>query len=136
MAKPKKEAQLIEERNEVAKSYNLDLSSRLSKFDYNNLQGEEFFAYNELIDELDLNKSFDFEEYRVEQITKVRYKGIKDSPVDVIGIRIKDNKPIKITRIAVKHAIANNGFLKVEDDLKTIEGAQFTHNNRYYLLKK
>lgn len=107
------------------------------RFDYNNLTGEEFKKYMNHIASLNGNDKRTFKLMRVEVIKKVRYKGIKDSPVDVIGVRIKDSKPIITTLIPVKAATVQNGFIREDEDGEFFEllGSQVETNQRFYLLQ-
>ena len=96
-----------------------------------------------MVSRLPVDKKFDFEVYKVEPIKSERYPGLKNTPVDVIGFRIKDNTPVKTTRIFPAHAIDNNGRLQVNGTLRVLIGAQWDKNggnpNSYglfFLLKK
>lgn len=118
----------------------------LRQFDYDSLRGKSFRDYCLFVQSLVQEHKYDFEVYQVEVARRERYRGVKDSPVDTIGFRIINNRPIMKTRIPVKHALANNGRVvpfKDEDgqDLPEFEtlGCQLDHNGkngRYYLLKK
>ncbi len=108
-----------------------------SQFNYDDLKGEEFKNYMNHIKSLNGNEKRTFKLMRVEVIKKVRYKGIKDSPVDVIGVRIKDSKPIMTTLIPVKAATSQNGFIHEDEDGVFFEllGSQVETNNRFYFLQ-
>jgi hypothetical protein len=106
-------------------------------FDYNNLTGEEFKRYNELLESLcpvlgikeHTFKSFDFELYRAKPIFKERFPGLPNTPRDFIGIElIEDKQPLFKTRITIRNARDLNSQI-----------INANHNSRwgkYYLLKK
>lgn len=130
----------------IPASPNVEIAEKLKAFDYSKLTGEPFKKYCLLVQSLPIDGKYDFELYSVETIRAERYRGMKDSPVDTIGIRIKDSKPINTTRIAVKHALATNGrvqpFLDREGNAEErgfeLVGSQLEHNGnyaRFYLLK-
>lgn len=108
------------------------------KFDYSDLKGDKFKEYMKHIASLNGNEKRVFEQYKVEVIKKPRYKGVEGSPVDIIGIRIKDNKPLNSTLIAIKHASTQNGFIREDEDGEFFElvGSQVAENGRFYLLKQ
>lgn len=114
----------------------------LTLFDYTNLVGQPFIDYCKLVEGLPQREMFDFMVMRVEAVRKVRYKGIKDSPVDVVGIRIVDMKPIHPgTRITTKQVFEMNGHIRIDDDVAEIIGGHFQVGDpreikQYYLLKK
>jgi len=122
------------------------IREKLRSFDYENLRGKAFREYCLLVQTLNREHKYDFELYHVEVAKRERYRGVKDTPVDTVGFRIINSKPINTTRIPVKHALANNGLVipfKDEDgnDMDGFEtvGCQLDHNGkngRYYLLKK
>lgn len=107
------------------------------QFDYNNMKGEELKRYMKHLRSLNGNEKRTFKLMRVEVIKKVRYKGIKDSPMDIAEIRIKDPKPIMTTLIPVKAATAQNGFIREDEDGEFFEllGSQVETNQRFYLLQ-
>lgn len=118
----------------------------LSKFNYNGeLSGQQFKEYLKIVEALPWGKHADFEVYKVAPVRKVRYKGVPNSPTDIVGIRIIDSQPLRTTRITPADAFQFNGRL-VEDedgDFFTVEGGQFIENGGnpnyygiYYLLKK
>lgn len=111
---------------------------KLQEFDYENMRGETFKDYCLFVQSLQQDTMYDFEQYLVEPIKKVRYRGVKDSPVDTIGFTIKNNKPVNTTRVPVKHALQTNGFVKEypEDGFFEVLNGQFHHNGRFFLLKK
>lgn len=108
------------------------------KFDYSDLKGENFKEYMQYIASLDGNEKKVFDLYRVEVIKKPRYKGIQNSPVDIVGVRIKDVKPISSTLIPIRHASTQNGFVRVDEEGEFFEliGSQVSENGRFYLLKQ
>jgi len=128
-------------------SPNAAVADQLSAFDYNNLRGDAFKRYCLLVQSLPIEGKYDFEVYQVEVAKQVRYRGVKDSPIDMIGFRMVNTTPIHCTRIPVKYALTNNGRVepfrdsegKVEGDGFEVIGSQLEHNGRhgrYYLLKK
>lgn len=128
-----------------AESPNDDLD--LKGFDYSNLVGKKFKEYVELVGDrcfvsfdpetgkvepvngqLQTNKSFDFECYKAAPVMKERFPGMKDTPVDFIGITLKNTTPEFTTRMSVANAIELNGQI-----LNPHSRAGF---GKYYLLKK
>lgn len=127
--------------NGMRKNHNEKIIDRLKSFDYENLIGEKFKEYCLFVQSLQLDTMYDFEQYLVEVVKKVRYRGVKDSPTDVIGFRLVNSKPIHTTRIPVKIALINNGSVRQDEGENFFEtiGSQIEHNGkqgRYYLLKK
>lgn len=127
--------------NGEKKSLNGSIADKLKDFNYENLTGEKFRDYCLLVQTLQLSDSYDFEQYKVEVVKKPRYRGVKDSPVDVIGFKMVNTKPINTTRIPVKVALIFNGTVRQEEGENFFEtiGSQLEHNGkegRYYLLKK
>lgn len=120
----------------------------LSRFNYEEeIKGSDFKEYIELVGDraaafewddfgnplpvrgkLQLGELYDFELYRVEVLRAVRYKGVKDSPIDWIGIRVKDRKPVHSTRISVATAIEYNAQI--------LNAHSIAGHGKYYLLKK
>lgn len=110
--------------SECLKSYKAEnpnecLKPILETFNYSNLTGEEFERYNEFIQQLCPDngfadgsfKKFDFTQIWVKPVRKIRYPGLKGSPVDFIGIEPKKGadgltaKPhIHKTRMELRHA--------------------------------
>lgn len=119
-----------------ATSPNDKIADKLKEFDYEELRGESFKKYCLLVQSLQLDQLYDFEQYQVEPIKKVRFRGVKDSPIDTIGFKIKNNKPINTTRIPVKYAISTNGKVVEHEDGWELISDQFGHNGRYFLLKR
>jgi hypothetical protein len=91
-------------------------------FDYENLKKGEFDRYNEHIASLPLHTMVDFQVFKVEPIIEDRYPGLPNTPRDLVGIRISNNKPIHTTRVSPKTALEMN--------------AQLRNTNRFYLLKQ
>lgn len=87
------------------------------------------------------NTKLKFDLMKVESIREVRYEGVKDSPVDIVGIRIKDNKPyLPGTLIPVKHAVLHNGYIAEGKNWFGLEGSQLADvmntNKMFYIVKK
>ena len=87
------------------------------------------------------NTKLKFDLMKVESIREVRYEGVKDSPVDIVGIRIKDNKPyLGGTLIPVKHAVQHNGYIAEGKNWFALEGSQLADvmntNKMFYIVKK
>lgn len=119
----------------------------LDGFDYENLSGESFKKYCLYVQSLQLEDRYVFEQYKVEAIKKVRFRGVKDSPIDIIGIKLVNTKPTTVTKIGVKHALIFNGRVLeiINNDTKEVEGWELigsqladsaNKNMHYYLLKK
>ena len=126
---------------EKVASPNATIAAKLAGFNYGeNFKGESFAKYGELVQKLPHEKMFDFEVMKVEAITKVRYKGVKDSTVDIVGVRIIDSKPKMTTRVSPKVALAQNGQIVRDEDGEFFEvvGQQFHQrgNGLFYFLKK
>lgn len=126
---------------EVPKTGNASLD--LSRFNYGNMVGQPFLDYMELIDSLPMHEKYDFEQYKVSPVVRERFPGMKNTPIDVIGFTIRDNAPVKTTRILPAHARDNNGRIMEKHGFKSLVGAQWDKNggnpNSYgliYLLKK
>lgn len=128
-------------------SPNAEIAEKLKAFDYESLRGEAFKKYCLFVQGLQMDRMYDFELFHVEVVKRERYRGVKDTPIDTVGFKIKNNRPINTTRIPVKHALQNNGRVEPyrdadgtaeETGFETI-GCQLDHNGsngRYYLLKK
>lgn len=131
----------------VQKKPNQKIAEQLAAFDYTKLTGEAFKKYCLFVQSLHLDGFFDFELYQVEVIKRDRYRGVKDTPVDTVGFKIRNSTPLHTTRIPVKFVLQNNGRVapfrdeqgnEEETGFETI-GCQLDHNGtngRYYLLKK
>lgn len=120
----------------------------LSEFNYKNLTGESFEKYVDIVGDrsvtvidketgkeslgrsgkLQENENFTFELYKVESVMKVRFPGVKDSPSDFVGVKVKDDKPIQTTKIPIKVAHELNSQI--------LNAHSRAGNGRYYLLKK
>lgn len=138
-----------EQKAPAAKSSspNAKIADKLKDFDYNRLSGEAFKRYCLYVQSLQMDGSYDFEQYQVEVIKRQRYPGMKDSPVDTVGFKIKNSTPVNTTRIPVKFALTMNGTVvpfkdeagnALDTGFETL-GCQLDHNGaqgRYYLLKK
>lgn len=125
----------------------IDGKPDLSEFDYKNLTGKSFRKYVELvgdrsyheIDEetgaekevtakLRDNDHYVFELYSVDVVMKVRFPGVKDSPNDFNGVKVKNDKPIHQTNIPVHMALEYNRQI--------LNAHSRAGHGRYYLLKK
>jgi hypothetical protein len=106
----------------------------LSQFDYKNLKGDSFKEYAKFVSKIPNNQQFVFDVFTVDAIKQQRYKGMSGSPVDIIGVQIKNDTPIHSTKIALKHANTLNGIVIDEDG--NVVSAQFENTKRIYLLKK
>jgi len=120
---------------------NIDaILAEIKKLDYNNLTYDQFAKYCELIQQLPTRMKFDFEVIRVKAIKEPRYEGVKDSPIDIVGIEISDPKPKHTTRIPPTIAIMQNGRVQWAKNKKFFEviGAQFDQrgNGLFYFIKK
>lgn len=119
----------------------------LSQFDYKNLVGSNFKKYVELVGDrsyrefdaetgeekpvvgkLKENDHYDFQQFRVDVVMKTRFPGVKDSPQDFIGIRVKNDKPEHTSRISIKTAHELNAQI--------LNAHSRAGHGRYYLLKK
>jgi hypothetical protein len=119
----------------------------LSKFDYKNLTGESFKEYVKLVGDrsyvevdreegtespvvglLKENDMYDFQLHKVDVVMKVRFPGVKDSPMDFNGVRVKNETPELITRIPVKTALELNAQI--------MNAHSRAGHGKYYLLKK
>jgi hypothetical protein len=132
-----------EDNTAVKTGPNADLD--LSEFDYKQLKGESFKKYAELVGDaafrnIDENgeekpvpgtlladKEYDFHQFRVRPIFKIRFPGVKDSPKDFVGMELVNDVPIHTTRISVKTARSLNAQITNEHSRA---------NGKYYLLKK
>lgn len=127
-------------KNDEQKAKVLDLT----KFDYSKLDSKSLIELFELMATLNDNTKYPFAEYRVEILRGERFEGMKDSPVDIIGIRLKDSKPIKETFSTWKTIKSLNGanILTTRTGQKYITDGQFAQasgrpgEGRIYLPKK
>lgn len=119
----------------------------LSDFDYKNLTGESFKRYVEIVGDRNFRVANEetgkripvngklkgdemrhFSLYNVEVIRRTRYEGVQGSPVDFVGVKIKNETPINTTLIPVKTAIELNAQI--------VNAHAVAGHGRYYLLKK
>lgn len=120
----------------------------LSEFDYKNLVGDSFRKYIGIVGDrayTDFNKdtgteikgvngTMKLEEmavfclYRVDVVRVQRFPGMKDTPIDFRGVKVKDEKPVHTTKIPVRIALENNAQI---ENAHSIAG-----HGKYYLLKK
>jgi len=118
-------------------SPNAAIADKLAAFDYSNLTGKNLTDYLEFHATLNWNTDYDYDYFRIDIKKEPRYEGVKDSPVDITGISLKESKPINTTRISAKTAATLNGVnLKKTRQGTLIEGAQFENTKKIYLLKK
>jgi hypothetical protein len=117
----------------------------LSGFNYEDLTGQSFKDYvalvgdhsaMEIIDgvdvpmrgELQQNKSYDFVLLKAVPVMVARFPGMKDTPYDYVGIKVKEPKPIHTTRITVKTALEHNRQI--------LNAHSRAGHGKYYFLKK
>lgn len=121
------------------------LKQQLSQFEYSGrFEGKDFLEYNRLTATLIMDQKYDFDVVRVRPIKAVRYEGVKDSPIDIVGVEILDATPIKTTRIPAKMMRDFNGMLEEgsKGQYFTIIGGHFGNISgtgsygEYYLLNK
>lgn len=124
-----------------------DPLAALASIDYNNLKGEAFKKYvaivgdrsfvvldeetgqeKQVVGQLQQDKEYDFELYRAKPIRRPRYVGVKDSPMDFVGIELVNTKPEHKTRIPVKVALEANAQILNQHSI--------AGHGRYYLLVK
>lgn len=124
-----------------------DELAELASIDYKNLKGEQFKKYVELVGDrsyrtvndetgeelpvvgkLRQDKSYEFEQYRAVPIFKSRFPGIKDSPMDFIGVELLRDKPEHTTKIPVSVALEFNAQI--------LNQHSRAGHGKYYLLKK
>lgn len=117
------------------------IAKQLARFDYENLEGETLKKYLRFVegerDEDDghvikpglrSDDKFDFQLYKVRTVKKKLYPRMKDSPLFVDKIILKEIKPVSTTRIRVRQAILLNAQYDTDH---FVQG-----NGMYYLLKK
>lgn len=119
----------------------------LEKFDYNNLTGPAFKEYVQLVGDrcfvifdsetgeeksvtgkLQQNEVFDFQQFRAQPVFKARFPGMKDTPNDFNGIKLKNTTPEHTTRMSVATALEMNSQILNQHSV--------AGHGRYYLLKK
>lgn len=113
---------------EVIASTGFNDSLDLKDFDYENLNGESFKKYLDIVNNLNGFEQRDFEQYMANGIFK---KELDPSltPRDVlIGIKINLIKPVNTTRVPVRIARDLNAQIMDRNNPES--------NSRYYLLKK
>jgi hypothetical protein len=71
---------------------------------------------------------YDFELYAVRPVRVERYPGLKDSPVDFVGLTLRNTTPEHKTRIPVKIAKEYNGQILNQHSI--------AGHGKYYLLAK
>ena len=103
---------------------NLDLSG----FDYDNLTGESFQKYQELVNSLPGHENKDFVQYMASGVFKTILNDNADKEVVLIGIKINNIKPVNFTRVPVN--VARNLNAQIMDRNNPAS------NSRYFLLKK
>ena len=101
----------------------------LDGIDYENLNGENFQAYEKITQGLILNQKYDFEMWKATSVIKKRFNedtgGVDEY---VAGIQLNGNKPIQTTRIKAKDALLLNSQVS-----RAIADG---NNSKYYLLAK
>ena len=126
---------------------NPNASLDLSGFNFKSIKGESFKNYVQLVGDknflvedeetnewhpingkLRLDDQYDFELYKVRPIRKKRYQGIENSPVDYVGLEIKDDAVIHTSRMPVKAALEHN--------LQITNAHSLAGHGKYYFLKK
>ncbi len=117
----------------------------LSEFNYKLLKGESFKKYVELVGDRSYteivegevipvrgtlleNDQYDFEQYKVKPIRKMRYAGVEKSPMDYIGLELVNDTPIHVSRMTVKTALELNSQILNQHSI--------AGHGKYYLLKK
>jgi hypothetical protein len=118
----------------------------LSQFNYEGLTGESFKEYVSLVGDrsfielndegratpvtgkLMLQDKYDFVLLPAVPVMKVRYPGVKDSPIDYVGIKAKTLQPIHKTRIPVSAALEYNAQI--------INQHSRAGHGKYYFLAK
>jgi hypothetical protein len=117
----------------------------LSGFNYEDLTGDSFKDYVRLAGDhsamevvggeevpirgtLQENKSYDFVLMKAVPVMQARFPGMKDTPFDYVGIKVKEPKPIHTTRITVKTALEHNRQI--------LNAHSRAGHGKYYFLKK
>lgn len=103
---------------------NLDLKD----FDYDNLTGESFKKYQELVNSLQGHENRDFVQYMASGVFNTILNDNADKEVVLVGIKINNIKPVNFTRVPVN--VARNLNAQIMDRNNPAS------NSRYYLLKK
>lgn len=120
----KKTEEKQEEKKPLLPNDDLDLS----KFDYDNLNGESFQEYQELVNKLPGHENKDFVQYMASGVFKTILNDNADKEVILVGIKINNIKPVNHTRVPVN--VARNLNAQIMDRNNP------PSNSRYYLLKK
>jgi hypothetical protein len=117
----------------------------LAGFNYEDLTGQSFKDYVGLVGDhsamevlngeevpirgsLQENKSYDFVLMKAVPVMQARFPGMKDTPFDYVGIRVKENKAVHSTRIPVKTAL--------EFNRQIMNAHSRAGHGKYYFLKK
>lgn len=121
----------------------------LSGFSYKNQKGqftgEDFKRYVELVGDrsyleitdegekavygqLKLDDQYDFVLFKARPIRKARYVGIKDSPIDYVGIEIVNDQPIHTSRMSIRSVLEFNAQILNQHSI--------AGHGKYYVLKK
>lgn len=108
------------------KQPNSDLD--LSGFDYNNLSGESFKKYQELVNSLNGFQSRDFTQYFATGIFKMELNDRMDKVEVLVGIKMNKTAAINNSRMPVASARDLNKQIMDKNNPAT--------NSRYWLLKK
>ena len=123
----------------------LDLSGFRYKNERGQFTGEDFKRYVELVGDrsyleitdegekpvygqLKLDDQYDFVLFKAKPIRKARYVGIKDSPIDYVGIEIVNDQPIHTSRMSIKSVLEFNAQILNQHSI--------AGHGKYYLLKK
>lgn len=117
----------VEAKAPVKRSPNADLD--LSGFTYEGeIKGDDWERYKSQVSKLRQNDMYDFVLLRTVPIRVERYPGMKGSPVELVGLRIKDTTPVHVSRISVADAIRYNSQIENEHSI--------AGHGKYYFLKK
>jgi hypothetical protein len=122
MAEKKTEVQ--EQKKPSLPNDDLDLSG----FDYDNLTGESFKKYQELVNSLPGHENRDFVQYMASGVFKTILNDNADKEVVLVGIKINNIKPVNFTRVPVN--VVRNLNAQIMDRNNPAS------NSRYFLLKK
>lgn len=140
--KPKRAAKLaVVEEKPASPNSELDLS----QFNYSEMKGDVFQAYVELVGDRSFHlivegeevpvrgqlreeAEYDFVLHKAVPIMKARFPGVRDTPWDMVGITMKEEKPIHKTRIAVRTALEMNAQI--------LNAHSRAGHGKYYFLAK
>jgi hypothetical protein len=117
---------MADKKTEIKKLPNDNLD--LSNFDYDNLTGESFEKYQELVNSLPGHENRDFVQYMASGVFKTILNDNADKEVVLVGIKINNIKPVNVTRVPVN--VARNLNAQIMDRNNP------SSNSRYFLLKK